>query len=78
MRVVMSSSLDWSANFLIFLITYDLLSDYRGMAEWFGAQFNQKVRFSSAVKCKKGPQALTLPLNQRRIFFSSNDLITYL
>jgi len=26
---------------------------------WFGAHYNQEVRFSSAVKCKKGPQVLT-------------------
>jgi len=38
MRVVMSSSLDYSEHFLIFLITYMTLviSDYRGMAKWFG------------------------------------------
>jgi len=48
------SLLDWSESFLIFQITYDLLSDYRGMAKWFGAHYK-----SSAVKCKKGPQVLT-------------------
>jgi len=32
-----------------------LLSDYRGMVKWFGAHYNQEVRFSSAVKCKKRP-----------------------
>jgi len=58
MRVVMSSIPDWSGNFLIFHITYDsLLSDYKGMAKWFRAQYNQEVRFSSAVKCKKGPRS---------------------
>jgi len=36
-----------------------LLCDYRGIAKWFGAQHNQEVHFSWAVKCKKGPQALT-------------------
>jgi len=40
--------------FLILHITYDSLSDYRGMAKWFGAHYNQEVRFIS-VKCKKGP-----------------------
>jgi len=35
MRVVMSSSPDQSENFLIFHISYLLLSDYRGMAKWF-------------------------------------------
>jgi len=25
--------------------------DYRGMAKWFGAHYNQEVSFSSAVKC---------------------------
>jgi len=29
------------------------------MAKWFGAHYNQEVRISSAVKCKKGPQVLT-------------------
>jgi len=43
-----------------------LLSDYRGMAKWFGVHYNQEVRFSSAVKCKKGPQVLTSLFNQRR------------
>jgi len=33
------------------------LSDYGGMAKWFEAQYNQEVRFSSAIKCKKGPHA---------------------
>jgi len=35
------------------------------MVKWFGAQYNQEVRFSSAVKCKKEPQVLTSLLNQR-------------
>jgi len=45
-----------------------LLTDYRGMAKWFGAHYSQEVRFTSAVKCKKGkkPQILTSVLNQRR------------
>jgi len=42
------------------------LSDYRDMAKWFGALYNQEVRFSSGVKCKKGPQVLTSLLTQRR------------
>jgi len=50
-------------------IRWHLLRDYRGMAKWFGAQCNQEVRFSSAVKCKKGPQAITSLLNQRRFFY---------
>jgi len=29
------------------------------MAKWLGAKYNQEVHFSSSVKCKKGPQALT-------------------
>jgi len=37
------------------------------MAKWFGAHYNQEVRFSSAVKCKKRPQVLTSLLNQRRL-----------
>jgi len=36
-----------------------LLSDYRGMVKWFGANYNQEGRFSWAVKCKKRPQVLT-------------------
>jgi len=39
-----------------------LLSDYR-------AHNNQEVRFSSAVKCKKGPRVLTSLLNQRQIYY---------
>jgi len=36
------------------------------MTKWFGAHYNQEVRFSLAVQCKKGPQVLTSLLNQRR------------
>jgi len=43
-----------------------LLSDFRGRAKWFGAHYNHKARFSSAVKCKKGPQVLTSLPHQRR------------
>jgi len=47
------SQLKW--NFFIFPHhLWLLLSDYRGMAKWFGAHYNQDVRFSLAVKCKKG------------------------
>jgi len=28
------------------------------MAKWFGAHYNQEVRFGSAVECKKGPQGM--------------------
>jgi len=50
-----------SENFLIFHITYD--SCYLIIeASWFGAHYNQEVCFSSAVKCKKGPQAIVLKL----------------
>jgi len=45
--------------------TVFLLSDYRGIAKWFGAHYNQGVGFSSAVKCKKGPQVLTALLLER-------------
>jgi len=69
MRVIMSSSPNWSEHFLIFHITYDSRWDYRGMAKWFGAHYNQEVRFSSAVKCKKEPQVLTSLLNQRRNYY---------
>jgi len=34
------------------------------MAKWFGAHYSQGVRFSSAVKYKKGPLVLTSLLNQ--------------
>jgi len=36
----------------------------KGMDKWFGAHYNQEVRFSSAVKCKKGPQH-----NQRQDYY---------
>jgi len=39
------------------------------MAKWFGALYNQEVRFSSAVKCKKEPQVQTSMLNQRRSYY---------
>jgi len=42
------------------------VSEYSGMAKWFRAHYNQEVRFSSAVKCKKIPQVLTSLLNQRQ------------
>jgi len=29
------------------------------MAKWFGAHYNQEVRFSLPVKCKKGHQVFT-------------------
>jgi len=44
-----------------------LVSDYKGIAKWFGAYYDLEVLFSSAVKCKKGPLVLTSLLNQRRI-----------
>jgi len=46
-----------------------MTSDYRGMAKWFGAQYNQEVHFNSAVKCNKGPQVLTSLLNQKRNYY---------
>jgi len=73
-RVVKSSSPDWSENFLISHITYD--SCYRVMAKWFGAHCNQEVCFSSAVKCEKGPQVLTSLLNQRRNYYYYNIFTT--
>jgi len=39
------------------------------MAKWFGAHYNQEVRFRSALKCKKGPQVLTPLLNHRRNYY---------
>jgi len=39
------------------------------MAKWFGAHYNQKVRFNSAVKFKKGPQVLTSLFNHRRNYY---------
>jgi len=59
MRVVMSLS-GLQRNFSNFpRRLWLLLSDYRGLAKWFGAHYNQEVRFSSAVKCVKGPWVLT-------------------
>jgi len=72
MCVVMSSSPDWSENFPIFHIAYIwlLLSDYWGMTEWFGAHYNQEVSFSSAVKCKIGPNGPKISLlNQRQNYY---------
>jgi len=40
-----------------------------GMANWFGAHYNWEVRFSSVVKCKKGPLVLTSLLNPRRYYY---------
>jgi len=39
------------------------------MAKWFGTRYNQEVGFSSAAKCKKGPQVLTSLLNERRNYY---------
>jgi len=62
------SRLKWNfSNFTYHL--WPLLSDYRGMTNWFGGHYNQEVRFSSSVKCKKGPQVLASLLNQRRNYF---------
>jgi len=68
MRVVMSSSPKWKFSYFPQHL-WLLLSDYRGMAKWFGAHYNPEVLFCSAVKCKKGPQVLTSPLNQRRNYY---------
>jgi len=54
-----------------------LVSDYRGMAKWFGAHYNQEVRFSSAVWCKKGPRVLTSLLNQRRNYYYSYFVMVF-
>jgi len=43
------------------------------MAKWFGARYNQDVRFSPAVKCKKGPQVLTSLHNKRRNYYYKNS-----
>jgi len=50
MRVVMSSS---PSELKIFYFPHHLSlfqDDYRGIAKWFGAHYNQEVRFSSVVK----------------------------
>jgi len=39
------------------------------MAKWFGAHYNLEVRFSSAVKCRKGPQVITSLLNQTQNYY---------
>jgi len=36
---------------------------------------DQEVRFSSAVKCKKGPQVLTSLLYQRRNYYYSKWIL---
>jgi len=67
--VVMSSRPDWSEKFLIFHITYD--SCYVIIEVWPSSSepTNQEVRFSSVVKCKKGPQVLTLLLKDEIIHY---------
>jgi len=50
MRLVMSSSPDWSEILFNSHHVWLLLSDHRGKAKWFGAHFYQESRFSSAVK----------------------------
>jgi len=40
------------------------------MAKWFKARYNKEVRFSSAVKYKKGPQVLTSLLNLGRNYYN--------
>jgi len=44
------------------------------MAKWFRAHYNQEVRFSSAVKCKKRPQILISLLNQIRNYYYYCDV----
>jgi len=77
MRVVISSKSRLNWKFSNFPNHLWLLSDYRGMAKWFGAYYNEEVRFSSAVKCKKRPQVLTSPLNPRRNYYYYCILITF-
>jgi len=45
----------------IVYITYDLLSDYRGVAKWFGAHYNQEARFSSADEKLRVSDRKTVP-----------------
>jgi len=51
-----------------------MLSDYRVMAMWFGAHFNQEVRFSSAVEYKKGPQVLTSLRSRNYHYYFQNQI----
>jgi len=68
MNVVVSSTPNSSEKCLIFHNTYDHV--YRDMAKkWCRAYYNQEVRFTSAVKCKTGPQVLILLLDQRRNYY---------
>jgi len=68
MRVVMSSGLDWSENFLIFHIIYD--SCWVILEAWLsGSEPTIISRSGSAIECKKGPQVLTSLLNQRRNYY---------
>jgi len=46
----------------------------RDIAKWYGAHYDQEVRFRSAVKCKKGPQVPTSSLIQRRNYNQNDDL----
>jgi len=76
MRVGMSWNPNWSKNISNFPNHLRiLLSDYSGMAKWFGTHYNQEVRFSSAVKCKKGSLVLTSLLNKRRNYYYKMDFL---
>jgi len=55
-----------------------VMYDYRGTPNWFGAHYYQEVRFSSEVKCKEGPQVLTLLLNQRQNYYYYYYYVFYL
>jgi len=53
-------------------VAFIYLFIYRGMAKWFGAHYNQEVRFSSVVKCKKGPHVPSLIKDEIIIIITKN------
>jgi len=68
MRVVMSSSPDWSENFPHHLCL--MVCDYRGMAKWFGAHYIIRRSLRSAwVQQLSVRKVLTPLLSQGRNFY---------
>jgi len=46
-----------------------MLSDCRGTAKWFGAHYNQEVRFSSAISVRKETRSQLRCLTKDEIIF---------
>jgi len=36
---------------------------------WFGAHYNQEVRFSSRIKCKKGPEIIIIIITESSLAY---------